>query len=330
MGVIQHQTPDTTSPSPPHPYVNNGSFSSVVHQQGSEGTVPHWVSSSTNNWPQHSIVQAPMPPLTLMSNYGEYWCSISYYERDVQVGETFKVPDTFKEVTVDGGMDMATVGDRFCLGPLSNVHRTEASEKARLYIGKGIRLECRNEGDVWIRCSSDQAVFLQSFYLDREAGRAPGDAVHKIYSQACIKVFDLNQCYSQMDQQMKIALHNRMQQSLHAPNLSSTGDLSVDDLRRLCVLRLSFVKGWGPDYPRQSIKETPCWIEIQIHRALQLLDDLFNSINHQNQSVIPMATASTSTNASLSNSHSNGSLNPSTTIESPSTRPLYNQNSLDN
>lgn len=32
---------------------------------------------------------------------------------------------------------------------------------------------------------------------------------------------------------------------------------------------------------RQSIKETPCWIEIQIHRALQLLDDLFNSINHQ-------------------------------------------------
>jgi hypothetical protein len=58
----------------------------------------------------------------------------------------------------------------------------------RLHIGKGIRVECRNEGDVWIRCNSDQAVFLQSYYLDREAGRAPGDAVHKIYSQACIKV----------------------------------------------------------------------------------------------------------------------------------------------
>ena len=58
----------------------------------------------------------------------------------------------------------------------------------RLHIGKGIRVECRNGGDVWIRCNSDQAVFLQSFYLDREAGRAPGDAVHKIYPQACIKV----------------------------------------------------------------------------------------------------------------------------------------------
>ncbi len=59
---------------------------------------------------------------------------------------------------------------------------------SRLHIGKGIRVECRNEGDVWIRCNSDQAVFLQSYYLDREAGRAPGDAVHKIYPQACIKV----------------------------------------------------------------------------------------------------------------------------------------------
>lgn len=42
--------------------------------------------------------------------------------------------------------------------------------------------------------------------------------------------------------------------------------VGVDDFRRLCNLRLSFVKGWGPDYPRHDIKETPCWIEIQLHR----------------------------------------------------------------
>ena len=84
-------------------------------------------SYTTNN----SIPAPAIPNLTLISNFGEYWCSIAYYERDVQVGETFKVPDTFKEVTIDGGTDMATVGDRFCLGPLSNVHRTEPSEKAR-------------------------------------------------------------------------------------------------------------------------------------------------------------------------------------------------------
>ncbi|VDP19322.1 unnamed protein product [Echinostoma caproni] len=48
----------------------------------------------------------------------------------------------------------------------------------------------------------------------------------------------------------------------------ATADVGVDDLRRLCMLRLSFVKGWGPDYPRRSIKETPCWIEIQLHRCV--------------------------------------------------------------
>lgn len=59
---------------------------------------------------------------------------------------------------------------------------------ARLHIGKGVQLECKGEGDVWVRCLSDHAVFVQSYYLDREAGRAPGDAVHKIYPSAYIKV----------------------------------------------------------------------------------------------------------------------------------------------
>ncbi|CAF1411438.1 unnamed protein product [Rotaria magnacalcarata] len=335
LAAIQHQTPDTTSPSPPHLYTTNGtavsntnSFPPAMIPQ--DTSVSLWAQSSTaptNLWSQHPLVPTnglsapPTQPLTLISNFGEYWCSIAYYERDVQVGETFKVPDTFKEVTIDGGTDMATVGDRFCLGPLSNVHRTDASEKARLHIGKGIRLECRNEGDVWIRCNSEQAVFLQSYYLDREAGRAPGDAVHKIYPQACIKVFDINQCFSQMDQHIKMALHARMQQN-HGQAMPLAANLSVDELRRLCVLRLSFVKGWGPDYPRQSITETPCWIEIQIHRALQLLDDLFNSMNHPLTSAVVTASSSISSIPSMiSNNNSNLSSN---TIKIEPTHASYN------
>lgn len=136
-------------------------------------------------WTVHNEL-AFQPPI---SNHPapEYWCSIAYFEMDVQVGETFKVPSSCPIVTVDGYVDPSG-GDRFCLGQLSNVHRTEAIERARLHIGKGVQLECKGEGDVWVRCLSDHAVFVQSYYLDREAGRAPGDAVHKIYPSAYIKV----------------------------------------------------------------------------------------------------------------------------------------------
>ncbi|XP_023340149.1 mothers against decapentaplegic homolog 4 [Eurytemora carolleeae] len=222
----------------------------------------------------------------------EFWCSIGYYELDSQVGEIFKVPSGWRSVMVDGYVDPSG-GNRFCLGALSNVHRTEASEKARLHIGKGIQLDLVGEGDVWIRCHSDHSVFVQSYYLDREAGRAPGDAVHKIYPLAHTKVFDLRQCYRQMQQQAATAQAAAAAQAAAvagrlpdggiggiapAISLSAAAGIGVDDLRRPCILRMSFVKGWGPDYNRKSIKETPCWVEVHLHRALQILDEVLQSM----------------------------------------------------
>uniref|UniRef100_G3NX88 Mothers against decapentaplegic homolog n=1 Tax=Gasterosteus aculeatus aculeatus TaxID=481459 RepID=G3NX88_GASAC len=240
-----------------------------------------------------SAATSSFPAIAAGSGTPDYWCSIAYFEMDVQVGETFKVPSTCPIVTVDGYVDPSG-GDRFCLGQLSNVHRTEAIERARLHIGKGVQLECKGEGDVWVRCLSDHAVFVQSYYLDREAGRAPGDAVHKIYPSAYIKVFDLRQCHRQMQQQAATAQAAAAAQAAAvagnipgpgsvggiapAISLSAAAGIGVDDLRRLCILRMSFVKGWGPDYPRQSIKETPCWIEIHLHRALQLLDEVLHTM----------------------------------------------------
>ncbi|XP_009469676.1 PREDICTED: SNARE-associated protein Snapin [Nipponia nippon] len=154
-------------------------------------------------WPPHHSSGPYQQPVSTHPG-PEFWCSIAYFEMDVQVGEIFKVPSSCPVVVVDGYVDPSG-GDRFCLGQLSNVHRTDASERARLHIGKGVQLECRGEGDVWMRCLSDHAVFVQSYYLDREAGRAPGDAVHKIYPGAYIKVFDLRQCHRQMQQQAATA-----------------------------------------------------------------------------------------------------------------------------
>uniref|UniRef100_A0A671R2M1 Mothers against decapentaplegic homolog n=1 Tax=Sinocyclocheilus anshuiensis TaxID=1608454 RepID=A0A671R2M1_9TELE len=273
-------------------WTRNSNFTPTVphHQNGHLQHHPP-MTHPAHYWPVHNEITF-QPPI---SNHPapEYWCSIAYFEMDVQVGETFKVPSSCPIVTVDGYVDPSG-GDRFCLGQLSNVHRTEAIERARLHIGKGVQLECKGEGDVWVRCLSDHAVFVQSYYLDREAGRAPGDAVHKIYPSAYIKVFDLRQCHRQMQQQAATAQAAAAAQAAAvagnipgpgsvggiapAISLSAAAGIGVDDLRRLCILRMSFVKGWGPDYPRQSIKETPCWIEIHLHRALQLLDEVLHTM----------------------------------------------------
>ncbi|KAH8360226.1 hypothetical protein KR093_011433 [Drosophila rubida] len=233
--------------------------------------------------------QQQQPRLLSRQPAPEYWCSIAYFELDTQVGETFKVPSAKPNVIIDGYVDPSG-GNRFCLGALSNVHRTEQSERARLHIGKGVQLDLRGEGDVWLRCLSDNSVFVQSYYLDREAGRTPGDAVHKIYPAACIKVFDLRQCHQQMHslatnaqaaaaaQAAAVAGVSNQQMGGAGRSITAAAGIGVDDLRRLCILRLSFVKGWGPDYPRQSIKETPCWIEVHLHRALQLLDEVLHAM----------------------------------------------------
>ncbi|XP_069679102.1 mothers against decapentaplegic homolog 4 isoform X2 [Periplaneta americana] len=319
----QQQSP-TTAPVSPHlqqnGFTNTGTLSSTSPSQqqqpqqqpftGAQGT---WTGNNTLTYTQsmqppdprthhpgywgHSAAQlgsdVALTGLLSTQPAPEYWCSVAYFELDTQVGETFKVPSSCPNVTVDGYVDPSG-GNRFCLGALSNVHRTEQSEKARLHIGKGVQLDLRGEGDVWLRCLSDHSVFVQSYYLDREAGRAPGDAVHKIYPSAYIKVFDLRQCHRQMQQQAATAQAAAAAQAAavagHIPgphsvggiapaiSLSAAAGIGVDDLRRLCILRLSFVKGWGPDYPRQSIKETPCWIEVHLHRALQLLDEVLHTM----------------------------------------------------
>lgn len=224
----------------------------------------HHPSNNSHYWSQQHN-SGPYLPHTSSHPGLDFWCSISYLEQDVRVGEVFKAPAAFSVITVDGYMDPSG-GDRFCLGRLSNVQRTEASHRARLHIGRGLQLEHRGDGDVWLRCLSDHAVFVQSFYLDRESRRSPGGAVHKIYPGAYIKVFDLRLC------------HREMQQATYREQDLSNGP-RVDALRSLCVFRVSLVKGWGQQYPRRCIQDTPCWLEVHLHRALQLLDHVLHALS---------------------------------------------------
>ncbi|XP_048144766.1 mothers against decapentaplegic homolog 4-like isoform X3 [Corvus hawaiiensis] len=80
--------------------------------------------------PEPPCVPQTYPALPMAPQGPEFWCSIAYFEQDVQVGEIFKVPSSCPTVVVDGYVDPSG-GARFCLGQLSNVQRCAASERAR-------------------------------------------------------------------------------------------------------------------------------------------------------------------------------------------------------
>ena len=211
----------------------------------------------------------------------DHWCSITYYELDVPVGEPFKATVDF--ISIDGYTDNDK--KRFCLGALTNVQRKEVSEVTRLYIGKGVTLELIGEGDVYLHCLSRHAVFIESQYLDWKSKRT--DVVHKFPQGAREKVFDLRQCTRQMQERIQnvneVTANNVIKGGHLAPALSHASAASgfgIDDLRKLCMFRFSFVKGYGPDYKnRKSITETPCWVQVQLHRGLQILDELLKAKN---------------------------------------------------
>ncbi|KAI3413498.1 hypothetical protein GPALN_010988 [Globodera pallida] len=234
-----------------------------------------------------------LPQLPPIHNLPEHWCAVTYFELDTQLGEWFKVPWEMEEVTIDGGMDPSgAFAGRFCLGALSNVHRSEASERARLHIGKGIALKFVDNGEaIFMKCLSQKSVFVRSQFMDFEFGRPGGEpSVHKICPGAERKVFDLRWAYAEMCGRLENAQLSAIAHAYAVAGISSqmapsslnsgeravgTAATGVDDLRRMCcTVSLSFVKGWGEGYGRTTIKETPCWIEVQLHRPLQLLNEL--------------------------------------------------------
>lgn len=252
--LINYNMVQQTSPSPLSILSPSSIGSNVMSNQFSP-FISEDDSSEINDISPSPIGPFDLMPVPMIEQ--PYWCSLSYYEMKQRVGEMFHVSSNVHSVTIDGYTDPSSA-QRFCLGVLSNVNRTNEIEMTRHYIGKGLQLSYEN-GQVFAECLSENPVFVQSPNCNQRYQWHLATVV-KIPPGCNLKIFD--------EADFVQVANETVYQGYEA----------VYALTRICTIRISFVKGWGADYRRQTILNTPCWIEVHLNNPLKLVDQILTKM----------------------------------------------------
>ena len=184
------------------------------------------------------------------------WCSLNYYELSSKIGETFHANGN--SVKIDGFCDPSTKTDRFSLGLLSNINRAEATRFVRKVIGQGIELVWK-DNFVTLRCLSKHQVFIQSPNCNSRYGWDLSTVI-KVPPNCTLTIFDMTSFSKDLAESIP------------------KGFEAVYALARMCSVRISFVKGWGRDYRRQSVINCPSWLELRLNGPLRWIDVILKEL----------------------------------------------------
>ncbi|XP_055323230.1 mothers against decapentaplegic homolog 6 [Sitodiplosis mosellana] len=167
------------------------------------------------------------------------WCQLAYWEQSQRVGRLFPVENSAVNIFAE-----QTRGDGLCLTTLA-MQRLSATPdvvlKARQKIGLGVTLSREQDG-VWIYNRSSAPVFVHSPTLSDIDSRSV--LVYRVPPGHCLRAFD----------------HDKAAKESYAWPTSIAGN-ELGPVDKYSV-RISFAKGWGPNYTRLEVISCPCWLEV--------------------------------------------------------------------
>ena len=166
------------------------------------------------------------------------WCSLAYWELRQRSGPLYAVRTPSVHV-----FESLPQGDGMCLAQIQQPScESDAILRVRDKIGAGLTLS-QGQQAVWLYNRSDYPLFVNSPTLEGPDARVT--VVKKVPPGYSLQIFDY-------------ALSELLELTRGEPP-------THDGPHDYHSIRISFAKGWGPHYSRQSITSCPCWIEVLLH-----------------------------------------------------------------
>ncbi|PIC15163.1 hypothetical protein B9Z55_022246 [Caenorhabditis nigoni] len=215
------------------------------------------------------------------------WGTLTYYEEDFKVSEMNALDRG--TIIVDGGFLISDA--RFSLGLCENPYRSTAAYKVRKAIVDGVKFSYKEDGSVWLTNFMTFPVFITSGYLDDQSIGLQNDKTHKLYGNSKLKVFGLRRTkelirdklfskyFAQSYIKGAVTSMNHVFRELNIQDIEKEAQTLQDDISKYCFVRASFCKGFGKDYPRATIAETPVWVELRMHAAYKFMDAVTYDLN---------------------------------------------------